>query len=299
MHRLWESESRVAQKRKDALAKDEDKRRQHAVGMSHCPRNHETAHRRHSKALGEIFDVLRFTAQLVIDNSKAKSTQRHSPQRDTGRKSDFHAMNDRLRVSELVAAAPSEKVVRFDDSSSGDIVAVADSVQDDLVTAAANEPAPADHLSALQSDNDNSPSQTPTQNDTQTSSTETNSLLNLQTASASFLEPKELAFGINYVLGILSKHSSVVDKETFVQEALHCMFSGLIPPIGAALLHPERRRTDNRTTEEREMLQCTNTPTLKASKVTNALVEERYRLRRVGIQSIEDSLISCKYFLVV
>lgn len=94
----------------------------------------------------------------------------------------------------------------------------------------------------------------------------------------------------------------LVNRDQFIAEVLHHMATGALPPIGYILSQPERESKPVRQTnaarlmrsEDLAALKCKDKPELAAKKTTDVLVKGRYRLRRLGQEKVEDSLLSCK-----
>lgn len=84
------------------------------------------------------------------------------------------------------------------------------------------------------------------------------------------------------------------------------MKSGTIPVIGYLLAQPKKDKRNLRssskgekllTSEEREVsLHCTGKPELKAREITERLVKDRYKIRIEKKQTVEDSMLECKYY---
>lgn len=98
-----------------------------------------------------------------------------------------------------------------------------------------------------------------------------------------------------------------ISKNQFINEVLHQMATGKLPPIGYILTQPEREskpvRQQNAAklmkSEDLAVLHCKPLPEFAAKKTTDMLVKGRYKLRLLGQESVEDSLLSCKSDLLL
>ncbi len=131
-------------------------------------------------------------------------------------------------------------------------------------------------------------------------STDDAQTLNVSLAQPSMLQPKLLA---DCIAAVLAGHQELLmTREQFVSTALRRMGDGSLPPMGYLLSQPGRaskpvsrqRSAMLRSSEQLQLQECRKKPTLVARKTTDQMVRARYEQRRLGTQSVEDSLLSCK-----
>lgn len=146
-------------------------------------------------------------------------------------------------------------------------------------------------------DSESTSSGTQSVDDTQT--------LNVSLAQPGMLQPKLLADCITSVL--VGHQEPLMTREQFVSTALRRMGDGSLPPMGYLLSQPGRaskpvsrqRSAMLRSSEQLQLQECRQKPSLVARKTTDLMVKARYEQRRLGTQSVEDSLLSCKSSFVL